>query len=263
MTPALDDAAKRALDLALAALGLVLTAPGLGLIAVLVRRSGPGPVIFRQERVGRYGQPFRIHKFCTLRVDAAGPLVTASGDHRVTGIGAVLRRSKLDELPQLWDVLRGKMSLVGPRPEVPAYAALWTAEERQTILSVRPGITDPVSILFVAEADELALADDPDSHYRTVLLPRKAQLYANYVRTRSLAGDLGVLLRTVRTLVRTAVRAPAVSPHKAASDSRRGQPPNHLSAQGHIQSGTRRRAESFSLEGELPKLGPTRGAGAM
>jgi lipopolysaccharide/colanic/teichoic acid biosynthesis glycosyltransferase len=98
--------------------------------------------------------------------------------------------------------VRGKMSLVGPRPEVPAYAALWTAKERETILLVRPGITDPVSILFRNEADQLALAADPDSHYRTVLLPRKAQLYVEYVQTRSLIGDLGILLRTAQSLVR-------------------------------------------------------------
>ena len=201
MTRPVEEAAKRALDLALAAAGLVVTEPGLGLIALLVRRSSAGPVIFRQERVGRYGRPFRIHKFRTLRVDADGPMVTASGDGRVTRVGAVLRRTKLDELPQLWDVLRGEMSLVGPRPEVPTYAALWPAAERETILSVRPGITDPVSLMFRDEAEDLALAADPDQHYRTTLLPRKARLYAEYVQTRSLAGDLAILFRTVQTLL--------------------------------------------------------------
>ena len=201
MTSPVQDTAKRALDLALAGIGLVVTAPALGLIALLVRRSSAGPVIFQQERVGRYGRPFRIHKFRTLRDDAAGPLVTASGDRRMTPIGGVLRRTKLDELPQLWDVLRGEMSLVGPRPEVPTYAALWPSAQRETILSVRPGITDPVSLMFRNEADELALAADPDQHYRTALLPRKAQLYAEYVQTRSLAGDVAILLRTVQTLL--------------------------------------------------------------
>jgi lipopolysaccharide/colanic/teichoic acid biosynthesis glycosyltransferase len=159
-------------------------------------------VIFRQERVGRHGRPLQIHKFRTLRVEAAGPLVTPTGDCRVTPVGAVLRRTKIDELPQLWDVLRGKMSLVGPRPEVPTYAALWTAAEREIILSMRPGITDPVSLAFRNEADELALAADPDRHYRTALLPRKTQLYTKYVQTRSLAGDLVILLRTVQAVVR-------------------------------------------------------------
>ncbi len=197
-----DDRLKRALDLALAAAGLVVTAPALLLIALLVRKSSPGPVIFSQERVGRYGRLFLIHKFRTLRVDTPGPLVSASGDSRVTPVGAVLRRTKLDELPQLWDVLRGEMSLVGPRPEVPIYAELWPSAVRETILSVRPGITDPASLLFRNEADELALAADPDKHYRTALLPRKARLYAEYVRTRSVAGDLAILLRTVQTLIR-------------------------------------------------------------
>jgi lipopolysaccharide/colanic/teichoic acid biosynthesis glycosyltransferase len=202
MTHPVENAAKRALDLVLAALGLVVTAPGLGLIALLVRSSSPGPAIFRQERIGRYGRTFCIHKFRTLHSGSSGPLVSAAGDHRVTPIGAVLRRTKLDELPQLWDVLQGTMSLVGPRPEVPSYAALWTEAEREVILSVRPGITDPVSILFRNEADQLALAADPDSHYRTVLLPRKAQLYVEYVQSRSLIGDLAILLRTAQSLVR-------------------------------------------------------------
>jgi lipopolysaccharide/colanic/teichoic acid biosynthesis glycosyltransferase len=201
MSPQVDDGLKRAFDLALAAVGLLVTAPAQALIALLVRQSSPGPVIFRQERVGRYGRPFLIHKFRTLRPDTAGPLVTASGDPRVTTVGAVLRRTKLDELPQLWDVLRGEMSLVGPRPEVPTYAELWPAAERETILSVRPGITDPVSLLFRNEAEELARAADPEEHYRTALLPHKAQMYAEYVRTRSLAGDLAILLRTVQALV--------------------------------------------------------------
>jgi lipopolysaccharide/colanic/teichoic acid biosynthesis glycosyltransferase len=198
---AAESAAKRALDVALAAVGLVATAPGQLLIALLVRLDSAGPVIFRQERVGRGGRPFRIHKFRTLRIDADGPLVSASGDDRVTRVGAVLRRTKLDELPQLWDVLRGEMSLVGPRPEVPAYVALWPAAERETILSVRPGITDPASLLFRNEAEELALAADPDQHYRTALLPRKSQMYVEYVQTRTFAGDLAILLRTLRTLL--------------------------------------------------------------
>jgi lipopolysaccharide/colanic/teichoic acid biosynthesis glycosyltransferase len=201
MSPA-EDAVKRALDLTIATIGLIVSAPCLAVIALLVRISSPGPVVFRQERVGRYGRPFKIHKFRTLRVEVAGPLLTASGDRRVTGVGAALRRTKLDELPQLWDVLRGEMSLVGPRPEIPTYAALWPAAERAAILSVRPGITDPVSILFRNEAAELALAADPDQHYRTALLPRKAQLYAEYVQTRSVAGDVAILLRTLQVLCR-------------------------------------------------------------
>lgn len=201
MTRPAEAAAKRAVDIALAAVGLVATAPGQLLIALLVRVDSAGPAIFRQERVGRGGRPFRIHKFRTLRVNAGGPLVSATGDHRVTRLGAALRRTKLDELPQLWDVLRGEMSLVGPRPEVPVYAALWPAAEREVILSVRPGITDPTSLMFRNEAEELAVAADPDQHYRTTLLPRKAQMYVEYVRTRSLARDLEILIRTVQSVL--------------------------------------------------------------
>ena len=207
MTQLAEAAVKRAMDITLAACGLVATAPGLVLIALLVRADSAGPAIFRQERVGRGGRLFRIHKFRTLQVDAGGPLISASADRRVTRVGAVLRRTKLDELPQLWDVLRGKMSLVGPRPEIPAYAALWPPAERETILSVRPGITDPASLLFRNEAEELALVPDPDQHYRTILVPRKARMYVEYVQTRSLAGDLAILLQTVRTLLTSEPRS--------------------------------------------------------
>ena len=194
--------AKRLTDLTLAMVGLLILAPALTIIGLLVRADSAGPAIFRQVRVGRDGRPFEIHKFRTLQVDAGGPLISASGDRRVTRIGAVLRRTKLDELPQLWDVLRGDMSLVGPRPEVPSCAALWPAAEREVILSVRPGITDPVSLLYRNEADELALATDPDQHYRTAILPRKARMYVEYVRTRSLTGDLAILVRTMVALLR-------------------------------------------------------------
>ena len=137
-----EDAAKRALDLTVATLGLVATAPGLGLIALLVRSSGPGPVIFRQERVGRYGRPFRIHKFRTLRIDASGPLVSASGDGRVTRIGAALRRTKLDELPQLWDVLREAAFPVASAEfrrvvSLPLYSAMTDDEADRVVAVVR------------------------------------------------------------------------------------------------------------------------------
>lgn len=193
---------KRAFDVAASAAGLVLTAPVLAATAVAVRTSSPGPVLFRQERVGRGGRPFRIHKFRTMRVDHDGVAVSGTGDPRVTRVGAVLRRTKLDELPQLFDVLRGEMSLVGPRPEVPQYVAQWPADLRPVILSVRPGITDPASIEFRNEADELAAVPDPERHYVEHILPRKAQAYARYVRQQSFVGDLALLGRTLKTVVR-------------------------------------------------------------
>ena len=189
--------AKRAFDVAVAAGMLAVLSPALAVIAVLIKRDDPaGPVLFTQERVGLGGLPFRIHKFRTMRPGAPGLQVTSDGDPRVTRVGAVLRKTKLDELPQLWDVLVGRMSLVGPRPEVPKYVALWPAQHREVILSVRPGITDPASVRWRNESEELAQAPDPEAHYVEVLLPQKAAMYAEYVRTRSFWGDVLVLFRT-------------------------------------------------------------------
>ncbi len=189
--------AKRAFDAAVSGIGLTVLSPVLAVIAALVKRDDPsGPVFFTQERIGLHGKPFRIHKFRTMRTDNAGLLVTSAGDNRITRIGAVLRKTKLDELPQLWDVLTGRMSLVGPRPEVARYVALWPAPERDLILSVRPGITDPASVRFRNESEQLATAPDPEAHYVEVLLPQKAAMYADYVRSRTFVGDLLVLVRT-------------------------------------------------------------------
>lgn len=192
---------KRLIDIAVSCAGLLITSPVVLAVAVAVRREDGGPVLFTQERVGLGGRPFRIHKFRTMRPDGGGPAVSGSGDARVTRIGRVLRRTKLDELPQLYDVLRGEMSLVGPRPEVPEFAALWPAELAPLILSVRPGITDPASIAYRHEADELAVASDPYRHYVDVILPRKAQMYAEYVRDRSLAGDVRLIGATARAVI--------------------------------------------------------------
>jgi lipopolysaccharide/colanic/teichoic acid biosynthesis glycosyltransferase len=149
----LDDVARRTNDVFVAGLGLLLLAPLLAVIAVLVRATSPGPALFRQERVGRGLVPFRLLKFRTMVVDAPsqGPAITVGADPRVTPVGSFLRRSKLDELPQLLNVLKGDMSLVGPRPEVPGYVALYGDAERR-IFTVRPGITDPASLLYHDEA---------------------------------------------------------------------------------------------------------------
>lgn len=194
--------AKRAFDLLIAGVALAATAPLLGGIAVAVRLESEGPALFRQSRVGRGGTPFRIHKFRTLRTGLAGPLISPSDDPRVTRVGAALRRTKLDELPQLIDVLGGQMSLVGPRPEVASYVAMWPPDARELILSVRPGITDPASIAMRNEAEELARATDPEEHYVTSLLPRKVALYVDYVRHRTFFGDLRLLARTVAVVLR-------------------------------------------------------------
>ena len=194
--------AKRCFDLLLAAIGLVLLSPLLLAIAAWIKLDSAGPVFFRQERVGRFGVPFRIHKFRTMVSDAPaiGLPLTVGADPRITRAGAVLRRAKLDELPQLLDVLQGTMSLVGPRPEVPRYVALYPPALREQVLAVRPGITDPVSIAFRDEAALLARAADPEREYTQVILPQKLAHAARYAQTATLATDLGVLLRTLRAV---------------------------------------------------------------
>jgi lipopolysaccharide/colanic/teichoic acid biosynthesis glycosyltransferase len=192
---------KRLFDTAVSGVALLTLSPVLALIALAIRLDSDGPAIFRQERVGMHGRVFRIHKFRTLRIDSAGAPISPTGDPRVTRLGALLRRTKLDELPQLWDVFLGRMSLVGPRPELAQFVAMWPSAERDLILSVRPGITDPASIELRNEADELAAADDPESYYVMSLLPRKAAIYADYVRNRTFVGDLFTLVRTLRTVI--------------------------------------------------------------
>jgi lipopolysaccharide/colanic/teichoic acid biosynthesis glycosyltransferase len=196
--------AKRAFDLLASLIGLVLLSPLLLLIALAIKLDSTGPVFYRQQRVGRHGRPFRIHKFRTM-VDApegAGPLITVGADPRITRVGAWLRRGKLDELAQLIDVVQGTMSLVGPRPEVPRYVALYPADLREAVLSVRPGITDPASIAFRDEAGRLARAADPEREYIEVVLPQKLRHAVAYARSASLASDLGVLLRTLAALLK-------------------------------------------------------------
>lgn len=194
--------AKRAFDLLGAAVALALLAPLLALIALWIKLDSPGPALFRQQRVGRHGRPFAIHKFRTMVADAPerGPPITIGDDPRITHAGAFLRRSKLDELPQLIDVLAGHMSLVGPRPEVPSYVAKYPAELRDKVLAVRPGITDPVSLEFADESALLARAADPEREYVEVLLPKKLRAAAAYAEHANLATDLRVIGGTLRVL---------------------------------------------------------------
>ncbi|MGM7671234.1 sugar transferase [Microbacterium sp. A93] len=192
---------KRLFDTVVSAGALLVTSPALAVVAVTIKVTSPGPVLFTQERVGQYGRTFRIHKFRTMRPDHGGLAVSGTGDPRVTRIGAILRKTKMDEIPQFYDVLRGSMSLVGPRPEVPEYVAQWPTEMRPVILSVKPGITDPASIEFRNEGDELALAQDPESHYVNSILPRKAAAYVEYVQHRSLVGDLKILGNTAKAVL--------------------------------------------------------------
>ena len=194
--------AKRVMDLLGASLGLLVFSPVLVACAVAVKLSSPGPVFFRQERVGLHGKPFRIRKFRTMRVtDGSGLQVTAAGDARITAVGRLLRRSKLDELPQLIDVLVGNMSIVGPRPEVPRYMAQYPQAARERILSVRPGITDNAAIAFRDEERMLAASSDVERTYVEEIMPIKQRYYLDYVAHQSVANDLAIIARTVWVIV--------------------------------------------------------------
>ena len=193
---------KRLFDLLLSGLGLLVLALPLGLVALAIKLDSPGPVFYRQVRVGRFGREFRIHKFRTMAHNPAdrGPQLTVGLDARITRVGAFLRRTKLDELAQLFDVLEGTMSLVGPRPEVPRYVALYPAALRKKVLSVRPGITDFASIEFRDEGTLLAQSSDPERTYHEVILPTKLALQARYVDETGVWTDLKLIGRTLRAL---------------------------------------------------------------
>ncbi len=193
---------KRLFDLFLGSLGLLLVSPMFLVISAAIRFDSPGPVFFRQERVGRYGRPFRIFKFRTMYVDAeeSGRMITVGDDPRITRAGRYLRRLKLDELPQLFNVVKGEMSLVGPRPEVPRYVEFYPEEIRKQVLSVRPGITDFASIMYKDESGVLAGCADPEERYVNVVLPEKLKHYVRYVSERTLWMDFKIVLLTLRVI---------------------------------------------------------------
>jgi len=194
-----DSAGRRLVDVLAALGGLVVCAPVLAAVALAVRLDSPGPALFRQTRVGRGTRPFVMYKFRTMAVGApaVGPAVSGNADPRVTRVGGLLRRTKLDELPQLVNVLRGDMTLIGPRAEVTRYVDCYTPEHRQT-LEVRPGLTGPGGIWFtVAQAAELDATADPEQVYLQRQLPEKLALDLAYLRHRTLWQDLKILLRTV------------------------------------------------------------------
>jgi lipopolysaccharide/colanic/teichoic acid biosynthesis glycosyltransferase len=190
--------AKRMFDFSLAGLGLLVLSPGLALLALLVKLSDRGPVFYRQERVGQHGRLFWIWKFRTMRVgaDQAGPGVTREGDPRVTRLGRWLRKSKLDELPQLWNVVRGEMSLVGPRPELPRYVAGYSVAQR-AVLAFKPGITDLASLAYRHEEELLSAVADWEGYYVGHCVPRKIELNLQYGCRADLWTDTQVILRTV------------------------------------------------------------------
>lgn len=204
---------KRTFDVIVSGVGLVLLAPVMAIAAVAVRIDTPGPILFRQPRVGRFGQPFTINKFRTMVVRSAkaGQEITLYKDPRVTRTGAFLRRWKLDELPQLWNVFRGDMSLVGPRPEVPKYVALYPQHDREILLSVRPGITDLASIKYRSEAEMLANVSDPERFYREVIIPDKLAMGVEYARTVTLPRDIAIILQTLLTVARGTPSSPSAN----------------------------------------------------
>jgi len=194
---------KRIFDCAAATAGLMVLSPILLAVSAAVAMASrgeaePGPVFFSQRRAGKNGQPFSLIKFRTMALTPAGAkaCITVAGDARITPLGAVLRRWKIDELPQLWNVWKGDISLVGPRPELESFVAGYTAEQRP-VLRVRPGITDPASIAYRDEAEMLAEHENPQEWYRRVVLPHKLALNLDYVRNISFSVDVALILKTL------------------------------------------------------------------
>jgi lipopolysaccharide/colanic/teichoic acid biosynthesis glycosyltransferase len=187
----------RFLDGFLAGCGLLVLTPILALVAASIVLETGFPVLFTQDRIGRRGKPFRLKKFRTMRPGKKGTSITVSGDSRITRVGRFLRKFKLDELPQLWNVVRGDMSLVGPRPEVPEFVDFRQPVWR-TVLQARPGITDPASIAYRDEETLLARAADPIAYYRESVLPAKLALNVEYLSKRTVASDFRVILQTIR-----------------------------------------------------------------
>ncbi len=204
MQRAIDEILKRLVDIILSSLGLIVLLPLFVFIAVKIKSDSDGPIFYIGKRIGRFGKPFGIYKFRTMVANAdtlpGGPS-SPDDDPRVTTFGRFLRKSKLNELPQLLNVLRGEMSLVGPRPEVEMYVDMYTDEE-QSILSVSPGITDWASIANPDQGAILAGSADPDRVYMETIRPEKLRLQLEYVRTRSFWLDLKILFKTLETLIR-------------------------------------------------------------
>jgi lipopolysaccharide/colanic/teichoic acid biosynthesis glycosyltransferase len=196
-------AIKRLEDIVVAAIGIVILAPVFAVIAIAIRLEDGGPVFYRQVRVGQGGRPFEIDKFrsMTPAPKGAGSPLTIAGDPRVTRVGAFVRRAKLDELPQLFNVLRGEMSLVGPRPEAPDLMRHYSRSQRAIMVSVQPGMTDYASVLLRDESELLAHAPDPARFYRERLIPLKCDLCVRYVSDMSPLADMRIVLATIWSIV--------------------------------------------------------------
>lgn len=195
---------KRLLDIVCTLPGILMLIPIMLLISVCIKFDSPGPVIFQQVRVGRRGRPFNVLKFRTMKVNGEnnGPSITTSRDARITRVGEFLRKYKLDEIPQLFNVIRGDMSLVGPRPEVSKFVERYPVGMKEKILSVRPGITDNASIEFRNENQLLADSSDPERCYVEEILPTKLALYDQYIDNHTIFGDLVIIFRTISAVMK-------------------------------------------------------------
>lgn len=207
-------AGKRLFDILFSMIGLILLMPLFAIVALAIHIDSPGPIFFRQLRVGRGGRLFRIVKFRSMTHCAArhGPSFTTAGDLRITRIGAILRAAKIDELPQLFNVLMGEMSFVGPRPEVPDLFADYTEAEQAAFFALRPGITDYASLLFCDEARLLAQAADPAAFYRQRLMPIKHELCLRYRAEMSVATDIRIIAATLASMLWHRVPAGLIEP---------------------------------------------------
>lgn len=194
---------KRLFDIVVSALALCVLAPVLLMLALVVALGSPGGAFFRQERVGLNGRTFKLLKFRSMRPgsESRGQITVGARDPRITGVGHFMRKTKLDELPQLFNILQGDMSVVGPRPEVPRYVALYTTEQRQ-VLSVRPGLTSLASITYINENELLGRSNDPERTYVEDVMPAKLALDLQYVREQSLGLDLRIMFGTLMALFR-------------------------------------------------------------
>lgn len=187
---------KRLFDVVVSFIGLLVLFPVLLVIALLIKWRMPGPIFFNQIRGGRYGRTFTIHKFRSMRVNNGGTTVSVKGDSRITPLGAKLRKYKLDELPELWNVLKGDMSFVGPRPDIPKYADKLVGEEKK-ILELRPGITGLATLKFANEEELLATVKNPQKYNDEVLWPEKVRLNLEYYNRKSLVFDISIIFKTV------------------------------------------------------------------
>ena len=193
---------KRITDIFISLFGLIILSPLFLIIAIIIKTESPGPVFFRQVRVGKDEIKFQIFKFRTMKINSEnnGPKITVKDDKRITPLGNYLRKYKLDELPQLINVLFGDMSLVGPRPEVPKFVALYPDPIKKKVFSVRPGITDPASIIFRNENELLAQIPDPEKYYTENIMPEKLRYYVEYIENRNFLLDFNIIVNTLKSV---------------------------------------------------------------